>query len=92
MGNKVLSLFFTFKSVCPSMVVTMTTIVSSCYKTLAESSSSWNLDLESTQALCWERLTRVGSQPKQRAEQQLGGSSKRGAVRVGSGVLCLVIW
>ena len=63
----------------------MTTIVSSCYKTLAASSSSWNLDLESTQAPCWERLTRVGSRPKQRGLQQLGGSSQRGAVLVGSG-------
>jgi len=74
------------KSVLSSKVVTMTTIVSSCYRTLADSSNSWNLDLECTQAPCWERLTRVGSRPKQRALEQLGGSSQRGAVLLGSGV------
>jgi hypothetical protein len=72
---------------CPSMVVAMTTIVSACYKTLAASSSSWNLDLESTQAPCRERLTRVESRSKQRALQQLLGSSQRGAVRLGGGAL-----
>jgi hypothetical protein len=79
--------------VMPSIVVTMTTIVSSCYKTLAVSNSSWNLDLECTQAPCWEGLTWVGSRPKQRALAQLGSSSQRGAVLSGSGMcVCVCVF
>ena len=57
--------------------------VSTCYKTVAARSSSWNLDLESTQAPCRE-LDYSGRQSAQ-AACLLGGSLQRGAVRVGCG-------